>query len=136
MVAKQGLCLYILCCINCSYNAAKTGPPGTEAPILTAYSLTIGQGRIVRSRTLECSRVKVLRVEHSRVNLFAGQLKCSRVAFFFSLKRRGGQLLPQSGSLSQRITYLPMTMSMMSTKSMILFSLMSTGFYKDLIEYL
>ena len=28
---------------------------------------------------------------------------------FLSLKRRGGQLLPQSSSLSQRVTYLPMT---------------------------
>ena len=31
------------------------------------------------------------------------------VPSFLSLKRRGGQLLPQSSSLSQQVTYLPMT---------------------------
>ena len=43
------------------------------------------QGRIVRSRTLECSRVKVLRVEHSRVNLFDGQLKLFESCLLFPL---------------------------------------------------
>ena len=40
-----------------------------------AIAVGLAQGRIVRSRTLECSWVKVLRVEHSRVNLFDGQLR-------------------------------------------------------------
>ena len=45
----------------------------------------LAQGRIVRSRTLECSRVKVLRVEHSRVNLFDGQLKLFESCLLFPL---------------------------------------------------
>ena len=51
---------------------------------------------------LEHSNVpgSVLRVEHSRVNLFDGQLKSLRVAFSLSVNRRGGQLLLQSSSLS------------------------------------
>ena len=49
-----------------------------------------GQGRIVRSRTLESSMVKVLRVEHLRVNLFNGQLKLfeSCLVLLFKKKRR------------------------------------------------
>ena len=47
-----------------------------------------GQGRIVRSRTLECSRVKVLRVEHLRVILFDGQLKLFESCLIFLFKKK------------------------------------------------
>ena len=47
------------------------------------FCMGLIQGRIVRSRTLECSRVKVLRVEHSRVNLFDGQLKLFESCLLF-----------------------------------------------------
>ena len=62
----------------------------TSEWLFTVGRYEVTQGRIVRSRTLECSRVKVLRVEHSKVNLFDGQLKMfeSCLLFLFKKKRR------------------------------------------------